>query len=551
VGLIGSPEGIPLKIDSSGSVRDPNASAIKFLTTSDSFPGNSGSGVYETDSYQLAGILVAGEFPDYVRKDGEGCHIYRQCPETGCLGVQVNYPWPAIQSLCQIHPEYPICGHRNEEAFFVQDSNGAQQNTRNHLVFLPPGQTIDFGTCAVPGSSGQFNTQLRLYSPTGANVATNDDGGGSCGQLSHATYTVPKLRGGLYELRAGCSGSSTCYGTTAYTTSGPTSGTLTYDAANTASATTGTRNVNISLRVGETLTVGTCGVEQAYVNGNIGSGDTFLRLFSGTTELVNNDDLNTEGCGLGSRITFRASTAGTYQLRAGCYASNTCSATISYVIEPTGWLTYSASNTNSATMNTANTSVRLEVGDRITAGTCGIPNATFTGDTYLRMYNENNLSSQVAFNDDACGGLGSQFAYTATAAGTYQIQSGCFSIANCTGTTVYKVVRKGNGTGSFTFNTSNTASATTGYKREAFILPQGANFMAGTCGVSGSSGTGDSYLRLFGPDGSEVLDNDEGGCGSGLSKMTYFIAEGGDGAYEVRAGCSGNVSCSGTVAYTE
>ncbi|HEY0465284.1 MAG TPA: serine protease, partial [Polyangiaceae bacterium] len=92
LGLVGSPEGIPLKIDSSGSVRSANYGSNKFIATVDAFPGNSGSAVYETDSYQLSGILVAGEQFDYVSRDG-GCNVYKVCPETGCLGAQVNYAW--------------------------------------------------------------------------------------------------------------------------------------------------------------------------------------------------------------------------------------------------------------------------------------------------------------------------------------------------------------------------------------------------------------------------------------------------------------------------
>jgi|GEM_PF-1061554 len=551
LGLIGSPEGIPTKIDSSGSVRDPEASAVKFNATVDSFPGNSGSGVYETGSYQVVGVVVAGETFDYAVRQGVGCSDYRTCSDTGCLGVQVVKVFQPINALCSIHPEYSVCQQRNEQAFFAQNTNGATQNTVNRLVFLQPGQTIDFGTCSVPGSTGQFNTQIGLYSPTGALLASNDDGGGSCGQLSHATYTVPPLRGGLYELRSGCNTTSTCYGTTAYTTSGPGGGTLTYDATGTSSATAATRNVNVTLRVGETLIAGTCGVEQGYSNGAVASGDTFLRLFSGSTEVANNDDaVGVAGCGVSSRFTYTATTAGTYQLRAGCYSSNSCSGTLSYVIQPGGSYDYSASSTVHATVNTVNRTVRLEAGDIIQVGTCGLPGATGTGDTFLRLYNASN--TEVQSNDDAPGcGLNSYFAHTVATAGNYQILSGCYSGNSCSGTTAYKILRKGNGTGTFAFSASNTAYDTANYVREPFILREGQNVIAGTCGVSGSSGSGDTILKLFGPDGSQVTENDEGGCSSGLSKLTYFVPKGGDGAYEIRSGCGGNTACSGTVAYTE
>jgi len=303
--------------------------------------------------------------------------------------------------------------------------------------------------------------------------------------------------------------------------------------------------------VGETLIAGTCGVELGYSNGAVATGDTFLRLFSGASEVANNDDaVGVAGCGVSSRLVYTATSAGTVQLRAGCYSSNSCSGTLSYVIQPGGSYAYSASSTVSATANTVNRTVRLEVGDIIQVGTCGLPDATGTGDTFLRLYNPSNTEVQSNDDSDGCG-LNSYFAHTAATAGDYQIRSGCYSGNSCSGTTAYKILRKGNGTGTFSFSANNTAYATIDYGRHAFILREGQNVVAGTCGVTGSSGTGDTFLRLFGPDGSQLVENDDGGCVTGLSKLTYFVPKGGDGTYEIRSGCGGNTACSGTVAYAE
>jgi hypothetical protein len=43
---------------------------------------------------------------------------------------------------------------------------------------------------------------------------------------------------------------------------------------------------------------------------------------------------NDDACsGTGSNLSFTATTAGTYQIRAGCYSSNSCSGTAAWTIQ--------------------------------------------------------------------------------------------------------------------------------------------------------------------------------------------------------------------------
>ena len=63
--------------------------------------------------------------------------------------------------------------------------------------------------------------------------------------------------------------------------------------------------------------------------------------------------------------------------------------------------------------------------------------ASFTGDTYLRLKGPS--GSDVASNDDSCGGVGSKLTFTATTAGTYQIRAGCYSSTSCSGTVAWTV----------------------------------------------------------------------------------------------------------------
>ncbi|HWN69422.1 MAG TPA: serine protease, partial [Haliangium sp.] len=98
VAVIGSGSGIPFKIDSGGAVRDARAGTLDyFVANTDTFGGNSGSGVYENSGYTVAGILVRGE-TDYVTSGS--CRIVNTCTETGCRGEDITYVRPAIDAYC-------------------------------------------------------------------------------------------------------------------------------------------------------------------------------------------------------------------------------------------------------------------------------------------------------------------------------------------------------------------------------------------------------------------------------------------------------------------
>lgn len=100
VTVIGSGSGIPFKIDSGGRVRDARASTLDFfVATTDTFGGNSGSAVYETGGYTVAGILVRGE-RDYVANGS--CNVVNVCSETGCSGESITYVRAAITSYCRV-----------------------------------------------------------------------------------------------------------------------------------------------------------------------------------------------------------------------------------------------------------------------------------------------------------------------------------------------------------------------------------------------------------------------------------------------------------------
>ncbi|WP_141591636.1 trypsin-like serine protease [Myxococcus sp. AB056] len=218
VSVIGSGSGIPFKIDDGGWVRDARAGTLDyFVANTDTFGGNSGSGVYENNNVTVAGILVRG-VTDYVSQGG--CNVVNQCTDTGCGGESITYVRPAIDAYCAVAGSMRLCGTTEPPppppvqtfTFSATNTNSAQQNTTNVSVTLAAGQTLSFGTCTLPQATGTGDTYLRLYNTaTNTQVAANDD---SCSLLSYVSFTAPAA--GTYQMRVGCYSSGSCSGTVAY-----------------------------------------------------------------------------------------------------------------------------------------------------------------------------------------------------------------------------------------------------------------------------------------------------------------------------------------------
>ncbi|MCB9519665.1 MAG: trypsin-like peptidase domain-containing protein [Myxococcales bacterium] len=106
--MIGSPSGIPMKIDDGGRVRDARQSVGDVLVaTTDSFGGNSGSGVFLPDSLELFGVLISGE-TDYVSSGN--CNVVNVCSASGCEGENILYARAAIDAFCDVGTDLALCG---------------------------------------------------------------------------------------------------------------------------------------------------------------------------------------------------------------------------------------------------------------------------------------------------------------------------------------------------------------------------------------------------------------------------------------------------------
>lgn len=93
--------------------------------------------------------------------------------------------------------------------YSAENTNSAQQNTRNFYYYLSAGYTYTFTTCG----NTETDTYLRLKTYAGAEVAYNDDDWNACPAHGTAsTIRIPVTSSGSYYIHAGCFGSGSCSG---------------------------------------------------------------------------------------------------------------------------------------------------------------------------------------------------------------------------------------------------------------------------------------------------------------------------------------------------
>jgi V8-like Glu-specific endopeptidase len=86
--VIGYPVGLPLKIAGGAQVRDASPSGY-FVANLDTYGGNSGSAVFNSNTLEVEGILVRGE-RDYVWDYNGGCLVSNVCENSACRGESVT-----------------------------------------------------------------------------------------------------------------------------------------------------------------------------------------------------------------------------------------------------------------------------------------------------------------------------------------------------------------------------------------------------------------------------------------------------------------------------
>lgn len=89
--IAGYPSGLPVKVADNARVRSLEEDKPYFVATTDSFTGNSGSAVINTNTGLVEGILVRGEQDyEYQKFKGKRCMLPVVCQEGECEGEEIT-----------------------------------------------------------------------------------------------------------------------------------------------------------------------------------------------------------------------------------------------------------------------------------------------------------------------------------------------------------------------------------------------------------------------------------------------------------------------------
>lgn len=111
--VIGHPSGLATKVASGGKIRSSND--IYYVTDLDTYGGNSGSAVFNSETKEIMGILVRGE-NDFV-KNGN-CNVSNRCAEGKCRGEDVT----RINLVTDIIPELDESPEEPEEPVVLTET---------------------------------------------------------------------------------------------------------------------------------------------------------------------------------------------------------------------------------------------------------------------------------------------------------------------------------------------------------------------------------------------------------------------------------------------
>ncbi|MCP4504357.1 MAG: S46 family peptidase [Deltaproteobacteria bacterium] len=123
--------GIPAKLDDGGRIVATRGLRDYFHATTDSFGGNSGSGVFNADG-EVLGILVRGE-PDY--EISGSCYVVSELPEAVNSAEGVTQVQRAVDDLC-------ASGWPSERLCLTSAECGDGQCTGNESVTTCPADCI-------------------------------------------------------------------------------------------------------------------------------------------------------------------------------------------------------------------------------------------------------------------------------------------------------------------------------------------------------------------------------------------------------------------------
>jgi hypothetical protein len=393
------------------------------------------------------------------------------------------------------------------------------------------------------GETAAVDPVLAIYDAQGNQVAVNDDAGGT---LNSALRYAPRESGQVFVEARGFSPEATGPYRLAVSAAPVPPDDVGNDAASTRAQIRSGQSVTgaietegdidayrLRVRSGQTYHITLAGA------GDGGLGDPLLRVVDRQGgELASNDDSEDS---LNSALDFSPQQSGEVFIEARAFSdayAGTYTLSVNGSAGPRDSI--SADRNTRGRLNVGqNTSgvldfggdrdwyrVRLQTGQSYRFALAGSGDNALS-DPLLRLYGPN--GEELAMDDDGGEGLNSYLEYAATATGVYYLEARSFAESGAGGYSLS--VRQGDIPGD---NTTDASVSADGDYREGMLSPggdhdwyridlaQGQGMRVGLASAEGNDALSDPYLVLHGPDGAEILRDDDGG--EGLNSWFEYVA---------------------------
>jgi subtilisin-like proprotein convertase family protein len=173
--VIGHPVGIPLKIAGGATVRSVTEDGY-FVTNLDTYGGNSGSPVFNSETGEIEGILVRGE-QDFVFKSDE-CRVSYECANDECRGEDVTF-------IEEVRPYLKDMNSTNKTEEFVYTKGTAIPDGDSRGIVLtldvpsaPKGRSVHIGVDIEHAWAGDLIVTIEAPSGESVNLSYLERGNG-------------------------------------------------------------------------------------------------------------------------------------------------------------------------------------------------------------------------------------------------------------------------------------------------------------------------------------------------------------------------------------
>jgi subtilisin-like proprotein convertase family protein len=183
--VIGHPSGLPTKIASGGRIRQ--ITSTHYVTDLDTYGGNSGSAVFDSQNGEVVGILVRGE-NDFVNQGN--CTVSNRCGQDSCRGEDVTRidvvkselakwirPTPTTSSSTTVtNPLLPVREYISSSQLVIPDNNLQGISSTINVSESPQGRRVLVAVDIAHSYVGDLRLELSTPDQKVYRLRTNQGG---------------------------------------------------------------------------------------------------------------------------------------------------------------------------------------------------------------------------------------------------------------------------------------------------------------------------------------------------------------------------------------